>query len=486
MEALLITSAALKGFFIATEIILIVVGALMVLEILRSRNLLDFLRKLFSYLSEDRRVQAILIGWALVHAIEGAAGFGTPAVLAVPLFLALGFRPLLAVSLALIGDSVPVIFGAIGLPVTYGIGSVLGTLGINGNFLQNIAESAAKLNLVGSLIVTALIVAVLIFSERAPKKSFFEFIPFAFVSGLAVSIPAFLTARFIGPELPSLIGGLAGLAIIAFMARRKFLLPKNTFRFSNDFPEPEKISKIEPQERAGILKALLPYLAIVAVLTVSRLPFLPVKNFLTSIAPVKIQELFGFQINYSFFPFYAAGPILIFIGIASLFLFQLNLSEKKDVLTKVMKKSGLAYASLIFVVALVQIFIYSGENSLGLASMPMEMSGAAKDLFGYFWPLVAPFVGAIGAFVAGSATVSNLLFTDFQYKTALATGYAPVLILTLQGIGAAAGNMIALSNVIAAAAVAGIIGEENKAIRKNILPLVFYLLIIGVVGWFLL
>lgn len=481
IDALRIVSAAAKGFFVATEIMLIIFGAILILEILKKNNLFASLRIFFNGISKDRRVQAILIGLALVSFIEGAAGFGTPAALAAPLLVALGFSPMLSVALALVGDSVPVVFGAVGLPVTYGIFSALGNITDGSVILSEIVKLISSLNIIGYIIIPLFLTSMVVWSHKGKLKDFLEFIPFALISGLSISIPAFLTATYVGPELPSLVGGFVGLIVISLSAKFGIFLPKNIFVFAED-----KMAKAEiaaNETKYGILKALLLYAIVIFSFVISRVPFLPVKNILLNFGVLHLKNIFGYAINYSFAPFYSSGIIFIFVAIISAVILKTKLVDDIAAVKATAKKMSLAYVTLIAVLVFVQILVYSGENAGGISSIPIVLADGAARAFGIFWPVVSPIVGAFGAFIAGSATVSNLLFSDFQYSTAQATGFSPILILSLQGIGAAAGNMIALHNIIAALAVVGIIGKEKEVIKANIVPLAIYLLIIGVIGF---
>lgn len=483
IAGLRLASAGIKGVFLATEIILIIFGALLIFESLRFKGFLATLKTFFELISFDRRVHIILIGWALVHFIEGVAGFGTPALVAVPLFLTLGFAPVLSVVLALIGDSVPVIFGAIGLPVTYGIGTTAMVLDPSGGMLRNISELIASFNILGSLIIPLLLIFIYIKYTKRPLKQFWDFIPFALVSGLAVSIPAFLVNKLLGPELPSIIGGLIGLFIIAFMAKQGFLLPADTVLQSDEekegLPEVKDVPEIS---RRAILLALSPYFFLVAILALTRLPFLPIKNFLLELTSFQVENLFGYAIDYSFYPFYSAGFLIIITALFSFLILGVRGNEIRETLSFALNKTARPFLALVLILFFVQIFIYSDENLTGLAAMPFVLAEGIASVFGKIWPLLAPAIGAFGAFVAGSATVSNLLLSELQLNTALAAGFNPSLILALQGVGAAAGNMIAMHNVIAALAIVGLVSREHEVIHRNLLPLLIYLLIFGVLG----
>ena len=131
---------------------------------------------------------------------------------------------------------------------------------------------------------------------------------------------------------------------------------------------------------------------------------------------------------------------------------------------------------------MVRVFIDSGENAADLESMPLVVADAAARLAGAAWPFFAPSIGALGAFVAGSNTVSDLMFSLFQYGVADRIGAPHLVILGLQAVGGAAGNMIAVHNVVAASATVGLVGCEGALIRKTILPMIYYLVAAGILG----
>ena len=135
---------------------------------------------------------------------------------------------------------------------------------------------------------------------------------------------------------------------------------------------------------------------------------------------------------------------------------------------------------LIFTIPMVRIFINSGVNAENIPSMPVASATFFTDLFGSAYPLISPTIGALGAFIAGSNTVSNLMFTQFQYEVAMRIHVSPVLIISSQAVGAAAGNMIAIHNVVAASAVVGLLGQEGQTLKRTILPMIYYVLAVGI------
>ena len=137
---------------------------------------------------------------------------------------------------------------------------------------------------------------------------------------------------------------------------------------------------------------------------------------------------------------------------------------------------------LVFTVPMVRILINSGINDLGLISMPIAMAEFAANSVGEIYPLFAPGVGALGAFIAGSNTVSNMMLSEFQFATAKSLLIPGSILIALQAVGAAAGNMIAIHNVVAASATVGLLGREGNVLRKTILPTLYYVLLTGIIG----
>jgi len=143
---------------------------------------------------------------------------------------------------------------------------------------------------------------------------------------------------------------------------------------------------------------------------------------------------------------------------------------------------------LVFTVPMVRVYINSGTNAVFLAdgsalpSMPIALATWVAGNVGEVWPLFAPTIGALGAFIAGSNTVSNLMFSLFQFGVATQLGIATALVVALQAVGAAAGNMIAIHNVVAASATVGLLDQEGATLRRTILPTMYYLAVVGVLG----
>lgn len=138
--------------------------------------------------------------------------------------------------------------------------------------------------------------------------------------------------------------------------------------------------------------------------------------------------------------------------------------------------------ALLFAVALVQIFKKSALNPVGYASMPLVMAQAVASVAGDSWPFFAALIGALDSFITGSNTVSDLLFAGFQYGIAETLGLSRQIIVALQAVGGAMGNMVCIHNIVAASATVGLVGMEGIIIRRNVIPLLLYGIVVGVMG----
>jgi len=174
----------------------------------------------------------------------------------------------------------------------------------------------------------------------------------------------------------------------------------------------------------------------------------------------------------------------LIVAITTIVLHRMRAEQFTAALTESTKTLLGAGFVLVFTVPMVRIYINSDVNALGLSSMPIAMADWVSLNVGAVWPFFAPFIGALGAFIAGSNTVSNLMFALFQHGVATALGISAAMIVALQAVGAAAGNMIAIHNVVAASATVGLLGQEGATLRRTLLPTLYYLVATGCLGLF--
>ncbi len=490
----------LNGLFVAIQILLIVFGALSVLFMLRESGAMDAINKGFARISPDPRVQAVIIAFFFGGFIEGAAGFGTPAALVAPLLLSLGFPALAAAIVALICNSTPVSFGAVGTPTILGIGTSLDSPEIvqavtntgmsYTGFIHGIGGWSALIHAIPGLFLPLIMLLVLtrFFGEKKSIKDGLAMWPFALFAGICFIVPYLLTAWFLGPEFPSLVGALIGLAIIIPLTRSGFLIPKTVWHF----PERNKwhitwMGTISPTsnntgESISIFKAWIPYILIAMLLIVSRLPFLPVSNWLNGFS-LKYSNLFGTTLGNSFAPFKNPGIFpFVFMALGGALIFRMKKSQVIAVSKETFQKIKIPAIALFFAVPMVRLMMESGNNHVQLESMPLVLAGYLAGVFQGIWPVLAPFIGILGTFISGSNTVSNMLFSLFQYSVADSLDISRTIIVSLQNVGGAVGNMICIHNIIAVCATVGLTGLEGLIIKRNLIPVTIYAIIAGLVG----
>lgn len=490
MPVIQVLAAALEGMIIAASILWIVFGAILLLNTLRESGAIDAIRNGFMHVTPDRRVQVIIVAWLFGAFIEGAAGFGTPAALCAPLLVALGFPALAAVTLALIANSSPVSFGAVGTPLLIGVGEglqvggsvapmVQAYLGERSYdvFLRSIAVQSVQIDLLVGSFVPLILVGLLtrFFGANRSWREGLAIWPFALFAGFSFTVPALGVATFFGPEFPSLLGGLIGLAIVTPAAQRGFLLPKEPWGFGAVAAESGFAMRL------SLRRAWMPYLLVAGLLVLTRLDFLPFKAWLQSFQ-IGWSQILSTAISASFAPLYLPGTIFVAVALITLALHDMSRQQASSALSRSLKMLAGSTVALGAAVPMVRIFINSDVNGAGLASMPIELAGLMVALMGAAWPLAAPLVGSLGSFISGSATFSNLMFSLFQFSVAEQVGLAPPVVLALQVLGANAGNMICVLNVVAAASVVNLLGQEGAIIRLTLGPMLYYALWAGVLG----
>jgi lactate permease len=500
-----VAAASVHGLVTAVNILFIVFGAILLLYTMRESGAMQTLRQGFTNISPDRRIQAIIIAWMFGSLIEGSAGFGTPAAVAAPLLVAIGFPAMAAVLAALIIQSTPVSFGAVGTPILVGVNAGLsnqeivtthiGDVAFQDYLFQIGANVAVLHTLVGFLV--PLIMVGMLTRFFGKNRSFVEGLrawKFALFAGFAFTLPYLLVAQTLGPEFPSIVGGLVGLAIVVTAAKKGFLMPKDVFHFEERSKwEPEWISRFQDQPdpvRTGaaitMFQALVPYIVVVALLVITR-TIEPVQSFLRSPdVTLAWRGIFGTNINTSSQPLYLPGTVLLIASVVTYFLHRMY--REKGAYARAWVQSGKtmigASVALLFAVPMVQVFIQSGQAS-EYASMPLVLAQGVSAVSGSAWPMFSPIIGALGAFIAGSNTVSNMMFSLFQFATAVQidlNANQAAFVVALQAVGGAAGNMICVHNVVAASATVGLIGREGDVIRKALIPMTYYVLAAGALG----
>ncbi len=441
------------------------------------------------------------MAWLFGCFIEGASGFGTPAAVAAPLMVALGFPALAAVVMGMMVQSTPVSFGAVGTPIIVGVGGGLDQTGIGAQlaavgsnwdvFFHLIFSRVAIIHAICGILMPLIMLCILTryFGRNKSWSEGLAMAPFAVFTGLAFVIPYAAAGIFLGPEFPSMIGALVGLAIVVPAAKAGFLLPKDTWDFAPASEWPAdwmgkiemKIEDVAGKTPISVPMAWAPYLLLAAFLVISRV-FPDVKGLLMAVSFGWKDILGETGVSGTLEPLFLPGGILCMVVLVTFFLHRMKASELGAALSESSKTLLGAGFVLIFTIPMVRILINSGVNGSDLVSMPVAMAQLVANSVGDIYPFFSPAVGALGAFIAGSNTVSNLMLSQFQFNTAGLLGLSGALMVALQSVGAAAGNMIAIHNVVAASATVGLLGREGITLRKTMLPTLYYLILAGSIG----
>ncbi|WP_425304477.1 L-lactate permease [Vibrio furnissii] len=500
MTANRVLASVLQGLGITVTVLWIVFGAIFLLNTLKYTGAITVIRNGFTNISPDRRIQAIIIAWCFGSFIEGASGFGTPAAIAAPLLVAIGFPALAAVLMGMMIQSTPVSFGAVGTPILVGVNKGLDTHNItvalvaHGSnwdaYLQQITASVALIHASVGTLMPVLMAMMLtrFFGKNRSWTEGLSILPFALFAGLAFTIPYALTGVLLGPEFPSLVGGLFGLTIVVTAAKKGFLVPKQNwdFRPESEWPA-EWLGSLKMDlddikgKPMGLALAWLPYVLLAVILVLSRVSA-DFKGLLLSVNLAFNNILGEVGVSASIAPLYLPGGILVFAALLAVLLQARSLKPMGQALGESTKTLIGAGFVLVFTIPMVRIFINSGVNMSDLASMPVTTANFAAGLVGDAFPALSATVGALGAFIAGSNTISNMMFSQFQFEVAQTLSVSSVIVIALQAVGAAAGNMIAIHNVVAASATVGLLGREGATLRKTIIPTFYYLVVTGLIG----
>jgi lactate permease len=315
--------------------------------------------------------------------------------------------------------------------------------------------------------------------------------PYAIFAGFCFVVPYLLVAMFLGAEFPSLLGGLIGLTILIPATKAGFLQPEDNW----DFPDRSNWGKNwtgsismksdEVNNNISVFKAWIPYTLIAFLLVITRVRFLPIGNWIKSVS-IGYNNILGTTVTGNFDPLNIPGIMpFILVALLCIPIFSMNKKQVGLAWSESFNRIKNPFIALIFAVPMVRIMMQSGHNPNEITSMPIAMASWMAHVFQGAWPMVDSLVGALGAFIAGSNTVSNMLFSLFQYSIAEQLGMSRIVIVSLQNIGGAFGNMICIHNIIAACATVGLVGVEGLLIKRNLIPMAVLAAIVGIIGMIL-
>jgi len=511
MEPNWLVASAVYGALQAVDIILIVFGAILLMNYLEGSGAIATIRWYFGQIEEDRRIQVLLIGLGFMTIIEGAAGFGTPGALAAPLLIGLGFPPLAAAVFGLFFNAPNPPFGAAGTPVIGGTGAVIepalsGSMSV-GEFLSMVSAWSGVITGLTYVFWGLLGVFFLTYwfgdedgrSVSSAARSTLPIAPFALLLGAVTGGTQLAIAWFVGPALPDIAAGFVVLAVGLLLANNDVLVPEREWDFPAESTwtdtwlgglELDEIARDQPNKEMPVLLAWTPYLLVALALLVTRWPDLTVGGvavlgWIQSFT-VGLDSILGTDLGYTLQYLYLPGtmpfiPIAILTGL----LHRMDTSEMGAAWRRSIAQVAPAALTLIIAVSMTQVMIQSQTNTADLLGMMEALSRALAMGAGGLLPMVSPWVGAIGSFMTGSNTSSNILFSVLQYDAAQTIGLSRTIVVSLQNVGGGLGNMVSVLNVAAICGVVGITGREGDLLRKAVVPMALFALFAGLFGMLL-
>lgn len=451
-------SSALYGFAYGLwPIAWIIVTAVFLYKITVKTGQFDIIRSSVISITEDQRLQMLLVGFSFGAFLEGAAGFGAPVAITAALLVGLGFNPLYAAGLCLIANTAPVAFGAMGIPIL-----VAGQVSNLDPF--HIGQVAGRQLPILSIIVPFWLVAMMD-GMRGIRQTW----PAVLVAGISFAITQFLTANFIGPELPDVTSALVSLICLSLFLKK--WQPKEIFTFAGmKQPEARKDSEYTTGQ---IMKAWSPF----AILTlfVSLWTWKPLKDALDSFSLIKIEwpslhnlvlkaapivsEPKPYEAVYKLNLLSAVGTSILLSAIVTIILLRMKPSEAVKTFGETLYELRLSILSIGLVLGFAFVANYSGLSS----TLALVLAGT-----GVAFPFFSPFLGWLGVFLTGSDTSANALFGSLQASTANQVGISPELAVAANTTGGVTGKMISPQSIAVACAAVGLEGKESDLFRFTV------------------
>jgi len=469
MDALLALKATLEGaVFAAIPILWVILAAFFAYNLSLYTGAIDQIKKLMMHFSADRRIQALIIAWGFGSFMESVAGFGTAVAVPAALLIALGFEPFRAAVVCLIANTVAVAFGVIGIPVT--------TLAR----ITDLPISAISLDIGLQLTPFVLLIPfVVVYNVTGSMAALHGVWLITLVAGASFGATQFFVAQYIGPELPAIAASLASFASIVLMSRlyppaKVWLFPQETASAVAPINGTEETDDLDV---CAQLVAWLPYLLLLMfVLCTSRI-FPAVNSFFSQFRSFwPIYDGAGgkpLSIDWLLTP----GTIVMLSALIGGFVQGASLRDLAKVLCATILQLRKTMVTVISIVSMAKVLGYSGMIG-SIASMLAESTGA-------FYPAFAPLIGALGTFITGSDTSSNILFGLLQKQTALQLGLNPEWIAAANTSGACIGKLISPQSISIAATATGLLGKEGDLLSVTFRYATFFLLGLGLITfWF--
>ncbi|MGR9633200.1 L-lactate permease [Bacillus cereus] len=441
----------------------------------------DVIRASVLSITNDHRLLVILIGFSFGAFLEGAAGFGAPVAITAALLAGLGLNPLYAAGLCLIANTAPVAFGAMGIPIT-----VAGQ--VTGIDPHKIGQMAGHQLPFLSLFVPFFIVF-LMDGLKGVRQTW----PALLVAGSSFAITQFITATFLGPELPDITSALVSLVSLALFL--KVWQPKEIYQSGQANREAAATTAASmPKLTIGkVVRAWSPFIVLTVMVVIWSQSFFKalfapggaleslvfkfeipgLHNLVMKAEPI-VNKPTPYEAILKFDVLSATGTAILIACLISMLILKMSVKDAVATFKETLNELKMPILSIGFVLGFAFIANYSGLSS----TLALALAGT-----GGLFPFFSPFLGWIGVFLTGSDTSANALFSNLQAITAQQVGVSEVLLVAANTTGGVTGKMISPQSIAIACAAVGLAGKESDLFRFTVKHSLFFVIIVGIMTY---
>lgn len=466
-------TASVEGMAIALwPILLVIVAALFTYNLAVKTKTMDTMKLMLSSITTDKRIQVLILAWGFGGFLEAVAGYGTAVAIPASILASIGFNPIFAAVICLISNTVPTAFGAIGIPVTT-LATVTGLDVIKLSYITSI-------QLAGFIMLIPFLLVIITGKGLKSIKGVFCI---TLVSGAAFAIPQIFIAKYLGAELPALIGSICSMVCTILMAKlinkKKVENSSNEAEFEKESFEIENTGDVYASKKVTLKEGVLAWLPYILLCTLILLtsPLVPGLNALVGKVSSSFHIYSGNATSTTSFSWINTPGMMIIIATFIAGIIQkLNIKYMAIVFKDTVIQLKTSFITIMSIVAISKIMSYSGMTS--------SISFGLCAITGSFYPLISPLLGAIGTFVTGSDTSANILFGGLQVEAAKSLSIDPYWIAAANTAGATAGKMISPQSIAIATSATGLIGQEGKIFSSTVKYCLGYVIILGLIVYF--
>ena len=461
-----VLTGGLEGFAMAIwPICLVIVAAVFTYNLVVHTKNMELIKKMLTSVSKDKRILVLIISWGFGGCMEGMAGFGTAVAIPAGILCGLGFDPIFAAMICLVANTTPVAFGSIGIP-TVTAANVTG-------FSPHMTASYVVLQLAIMVILVPFFLVFITGKHEGAKGlgDYKEILFITLMSGVSFLIPQYLTAKFIGAELPAVIGSVCSMAVTIILA--KVMLKGKSSKFDVEIEEKEDERSLTVKDA---LVAWSPFILVLVFLLLTSTLVPAIHDPLSAIkSNVPIYTGEG-AAPYTFTWVATPGVLILIAAFIGGIIQKCPIGEIFGVLGKTIVQMLKTIITIMAVLATAKIMGYSGMTQ-SIADFIVRVTGS-------FYPLVAPLIGSIGTFVTGSSTSSSVLFSKLQASTGAELNINQIWLVAANTVGSTAGKIISPQSIAVATAATATVGKESEILTKVIKYFVLFAVIYGLVCYF--